>query len=519
MTWEKYPVTHHMAANLGTGIQLACRGPTDAYLFECPQATYFADPFVSCTDSTEDVRETRPLQTWSLGRTNVFPVPLTGDMLGDMYLEVSVPAVQDVLGPNLPPWPDVDMTGSVACTASDLPMGMGLDKLDAQPVSGAQIAGRAWRFTWPDGVAWTVQRMGQRVQWTLSGPRGAQECVVQVNTVSLAQQVGKGGAALVTDAGVIVANDFWVDRVALMIMSRARFIVNNVTLHDHERLWYDVSDRMRTTSGHESALADMLGRGASMGASHVFHVPFKFMSCRDGRDPPAFFPLCLVPFADVRVEVDADSLSSLIPRTLQSPTTASTAAWTAKLVSHHYTLSPNERTTIMSSPTTQMVYESSQDMDGQNYIISNDGSCVTQASVTVSMAELSWPCTFLTWVVYDPSGQPFTYVSDALLDATLYFDGVEREHGGYGLFMHMHPWLHNRRYDASRSLYVYSFALDTASRDVCGACTMFNSMRNPTLRLQFSPHAASQALYVKVFASTLNWLNFANGTVTPLFST
>jgi len=519
-----------MSASMGTAVQMMCQGPEDAYLWIDPEVTLFADPFVPCTDSVEDTRDTLPLQTWTLGKTNIFQVPMAGDMLGDVYLEVLIPAVQQVLGTHLPPWPAVDMTGGIPCSSSGPVVGtldIGLERLSARPVAGLTVSANGsttWQYSWEDGVQWTVVVYDSgRVESTLISsilpPQVVQPCILTIGDTSLFQRVGHGVAVLVSGSvsGSVVtsANDVWIDRVALCLMSRARFIVGNVQIHDHERMWYDIVDRLRLPSEKATGLADMLGTGASMGVPHTLYLPFKFLCCRDNRDPTPFFPLVLVPNLAIRVEFDAEVLTTLMPQQLNVPYV--NATWAVRLVTHHRTLTPHERASFQAGPYTLM-YEAAQDMDGENYMVSTDGTVGFKNTVNVSLAELNWPTTFFTWVAYDMQAPLFQYQPDFMTRATLQFDGVEREDSDAGLYRYRHPWLHAPRCMSDGRHYLYSFALDTASRDPNGALTILNTMVNPVLQLRMSESAMNTMLQIKVWASTLNWLTFDKGSVTPTFA-
>lgn len=512
---------------MGTAMQLMSQGPEDAYLWMDPEVTLFADPFVPCTDSVEDTRDTLPLQTWALGRTNIFQVPVVGDMLGDVYLEVLVPAVQQVLGIDLPPWPAVDMARarSTVSTPRVGSLAISLDRLDARPVSGTTLIGldgsTTWQYSWNDGVQWTVVayasgRVESTVVSTLLPSKVVQACMLTVGSTSLRQGIDRGVAVQVQGAVVVCANDVWIDRLALCLMARARFIVDSVQIHDHERMWYDLQDRLCMPCEKEAGMAEMLGSGASMGQSHTLYLPFKFLCCRDNRDPTPFFPLVLVPSAAIRVEFDAETLTTLMPKQPNVPYVDS-AAWAARLITHHRTLTPHERAGFQAGPYT-LQYEAAQDMDGENYMVGTDNTVGFRNVVSVSLAELNWPTTYFTWVAYELQAPLFHYESNFMARATLQFDGVQREDRDAGLYRYMHPWLHARRCVSDGQQYLYSFALDTASRDPNGALTILNTMVNPVLQLRMSDSAARKMLQIKVWARTMNWLTFNKGSVTPTFA-
>jgi hypothetical protein len=137
------------------------------------------------------------------------------------------------------------------------------------------------------------------------------------------------------------------------------------------------------------------------------------------------------------------------------------------------------------------------------------------------LGELSWPVSFLAWVVYDPTPEslPFNYIPSPLESATLFFDGGEERQAGSGqYFQVVQPWYRSPRGSSRSDVGLYSFALDSSSRAPNGVCSSFSPMSFPTLRVTLTPEVAAQAVQLKVWASTLNWLVFQGGSVSTLFS-
>ena len=555
-----------MAAHLGTGVQMLSAGPQDALLVSSDADTsLFQDPFRPCSDFVEETRGTAPLRAFAFDRTNVFPLASVGDMLGDVCLEVRVPAAQTLVGTDLPLLPIVDPKPSdpgqwvrlfkrdtVRQPLSDNSVArVTMDRLDAQPTTGwcfewggvsADQNGTLevlpfkstnyWRFS--DGLEWEVTTYpeGRIESWLtfntwpdwvntelpnhLVQPCRINITVSGVTKATFVQRVGRSAVVQVVPSGdVVTSNDVWRDRPALTLMRRARFVVGDLVVHDHERMWYDILDRLRVSEGVRRGLDAMLGKEASMGVAHILYLPFKFLSCRDGRPSQTFFPTILASRAAMRVEVTTESLAPMVPSTLSLP--MPNTSWSAVLLTRHYTLTSAERSALLTRPPTIM-YESAQDMDGLNYTAVGDG-VVTRRDVTVDLSEVSWPVTFLAWAAYDPTSPAFTYLSAPLDAATLFFEGgVQRETGPGSLFEVMQPWYRAPRSRAARDVGMYSFALDSATRSPNGCATQFSSMQYPTLRVTLTSQAAAAPVHVKVWASTLNWLSFEGGTVSAMFA-
>lgn len=528
-----------MAAHMGTAVQIAARGPQDALL--TGPRSLFDQRVQDCATFTEGAVEVPPLRALAFGKTAVFPLPRGRDLLGDMFLEVRLPALQEPLGTDLPPQPPPEGAYAEAAVPPPLdsvmlaaPLDGGgearvsLDRLTLQPVAGLRRAGPGWtwfRFAWPDGVRWdaVVDAASGTLRSTLTGGPGAQACKVSAwaawpelpgwrPAAGWAQAVGRGAAVRFTRAGVAVANARWPDRLALVLMQAARLVAGDVTVHRHERLWYDLVDRLRLPDAHAAGMASMLGRGLSAGRAHTLYLPLKFFCCRDGRAARAFLPaLLLSEQAPLRVELDVAAAELCAP-----PGVAPPASLDASLVVCAYDLQPHQRAAwLHGGQATEILVEDAQDCDGYNYVPLADGAGVaTRPDVRVQLHEVNLPTKYLQWVAYEDGGPLFSYVPDAVERATLYFDSNEREHGAGAWFAGgQHPWARAARMDAARDVGLYSFALRPAELQPSGAADL-SAFSEPVFAAWLRPELAARQLHLKVFAATYNVLRFRDGRAT-----
>ena len=182
-------------AHLGTAVQIAARGAQDGSLTGSdPGDSWFVRHVRDSPTFGEEAVEIPPLRAAAFGKTAVFPLPRDRDMLGDMFLELRLPALQPTLGTSLPPHEPpagayVEQPVSLAGDSVTLDAGgevrLSLDRLTAQPVAGVRRTGGSWtwfRFEWPDGVRWdaVVDAATRVVRSTLTGPPLAQACRVSV---------------------------------------------------------------------------------------------------------------------------------------------------------------------------------------------------------------------------------------------------------------------------------------------------------------------------------------------------
>lgn len=340
-------------------------------------------------------------------------------------------------------------------------------------------------------------------------------------SASWVQRVGTQFVAQVTPTAIHTQNDTWASPLALSVMRRARMYVGEILVHDDERLWYHVLDRLRLGAEVQRGAAEMLGAatypvmssptGPSMGRAWTLYLPFKFMCCSDARGQREFLPTYReVP---VRVEFEAENVSSLIP--VSTTMGVASGTWTATLLTNHMRLSASEVSVLATRPWAVM-YETFQDADGQNYV---DGSNVTSSLVSISLRELTLPpIRFLSWLMYLPDGSQFQYMSETPEEVRVLFDGIDRQTGHGGLFAKVQPWVRARRCDAVNDLGLMAFCVDLMSRAPSGALTIMDLMKDPLLKLALGPELSNTAVKVKVFAGTYNWLVFESRQVRQIFT-
>lgn len=525
-------------AQLGTGVQLEARGPQNVYL-ESPQASLFLHDRQRSTRFAAEARDTLPLQTVQFGGQAVFELAHDGDMLGDMHLQIRVPAVQPELGEGL-------ATVEAPGTAGEAqPAGMPALGRVALTLVGSEAAtgesrfmsdGQGYVFTYDlgGGVAWRADLFYSGiVRSTLTGPADGPERQLRVSVSGvpkavLRQRVGLTTVAYVSPAGAVTArNDEWRSPLAYMLMRRVRFVVDGLVLHDHERLFYDVADRLTARAGHAAGLDAMLGRGLSMGRPHTLHLPLKFMCCSGAPGKRAFFPLVLLPTSRVVVDLAVEAFSACVPAAPLGPPPAPPASLDVRLVADHVWLDAAERNTLLLSGAVTMMLEGVQDMDGMNYseaAVDGGGRPVPTRYVTVDLSELNLPVRALAWVVYEESAAaaaPFQYL-DAVEEATLLFGTTERETGSGAWFAKRQVWGAAGRCAPGDNVHALSFALEAwplrgVASDPSGACN-FSLVQKPALRLRLGAGGASRRLKCKVFGLTYNWLTFEKGHLRQAFS-
>lgn len=389
----------------GALVQLLARGPQNVFLDEIPQMTFWRLQYSRHTNFAVDtVERVFPLGL-RFGKTARVDLPRGGDMMGDLWVELRLPALTDP---------------------------------DGSPHAGA-----------------------------------------------------------------------WQPRVGRVLLRRAKLVINDTTVHDHERLWYDLTDRLALRAGHVAGRNEMLGTGLSMAVEHTILVPLKFF------DRHTYFPVVLVPNSRVKVELDLEAFEACVPslRLVAPPATLD-----LRLVADRIVLDADERNVMLLAPTTTMMYESAQDMDAVNYVVGSDGLPTGTTTASVDLSELNLPVKALVWVLY-PESMPamFEYV-DLVDRATLLFGSLERMTATGDTYSKLQVWARAKRAEQGGNVHMYSFALNACEFEPSGTAD-FSSIQKPRLRLDLKPGAAGMKLKCKVWGLTYNWLRFQGGKVSRVFST
>lgn len=528
-----------MAAHMGTGIQMAAVGPQNKFLDVDPQMTMFRRKTVQGSPHACEPHEDLPLQTARFGTTAVFEVSRRGDMLGDMHVQFSVPPVQPRLGLGLPraPFPAVSgaprsesaasvALGGAAAELRWVPEGGGPELSFGGPGLSWELAGgggRAYAFDLGDGHTWEVvhHATGLVVASVASAPGAASHTwamdlsAAGVAGLRVPLPPGSAAAVAVTPSGFVTRNDTWESPLAHVLLRRVRLVVDELVVHDQERLWYDLCDRLALREGHARGKAEMLGTGLSLAEPHVVLLPLRFMCCSGTQTPRAYFPTVLVPNSLVRVDLELEALSRCVPARPVLPV-EEPASLDVRLVAERIWLDAAERNGLMLSQRMTVMYEDAQDMDALNYVETAEGAVALTARAAVDLSELNRPVRALAWVVYEePVRRPFEY-ADAVEHATLQWGSLDRASADGPALSRREVWSHAPRC-LPGNVYLHSFALQAWDSAPCGSAD-FSAIQKPVLRLELKPEAQGQRLKCKVWGLTYNWLRFQDGKVAQVYS-
>lgn len=317
-----------------------------------------------------------------------------------------------------------------------------------------------------------------------------------------------------------VAGGKWADAVGYVLLTRVRLLVDDVVVHDQERLWYDLVDRLFVPHGRRACVDALVGRGRVLSTTkaHTVVLPLKLCCCSAaGSDRPALLPLAaLRRESRVRLEITADSLGAC----LEVPAGATVPAVTklvARVLSDQTFVGDDERRQLMHS-THDILVTQVQDADALSYTFDDEG-VYDSATAAVDLREINLPVKALVFVAYDETAagrkRYFEYL-DCVEDATVLFGSGQRfapRAGAY--FSAVQPYQHCTS-SPPGNVHCYSFARDAAASQPSGALN-FAVAEKPVLRVSLH-NTHNRPIKLKAFALCLNWVVIADGSLTMKFT-
>ena len=306
----------------------------------------------------------------------------------------------------------------------------------------------------------------------------------------------------------------WADAVGYALLSRVRLWVDDVVVHDQERLWYDMVDRLFLAHGKRACVDGMIGRGRVLATdrAHRIVVPLKFSSCSSFGDRPALFPLAaLKRTSRVRVELAFEGLSRCVrlPPGVSVPPLAKAPA---RLLSDQVYVSSIERRALLHGRHEIMITQQ-QDADALSYTF-DDAGIYDAAAATLDLREINLPVKALFLVAYDEAaadkGAMFDYL-DCVEELVLRFGASERfapRPGTYFSLVQTHQ--HTPRSQADNVM-CYSFARDAGLAQPSGSMN-FAVAEKPALRARLR-NTGGRAIKLKVFAHCINWVVIDQGSL------
>jgi hypothetical protein len=307
-----------------------------------------------------------------------------------------------------------------------------------------------------------------------------------------------------------VSGGTWVDTIGYVLLSRIRLRIGDVVIQTHERLWYDIEDKLFATEGKVDGLNQMIGRNASLATDeeHEILVPLKFMCCSTFSGRQQFLPVvCLDTNVDVSVEIDVESLDKCVVLPAGSSISPSITGAECSLLVDNVYLDTIERARVASVDATYLI-DAIQDVDQVSYLTTAEG-IVPITNVSINLRELNMPVKYFAGVAYEESYTDYFTYLDVITSATMLVNSEQQfEPRNFTYFSLQQPYDRFVRSEQN-NVFGFSFALHAESWQPNGALN-FAPLQNTTFRFTLNG-AQSTPLKVKLFASCINWITFKNG--------
>jgi hypothetical protein len=300
----------------------------------------------------------------------------------------------------------------------------------------------------------------------------------------------------------------WKKLVGYTLLRRVRLLLNDQEVHNIERLWYDLHDRMYVSSGHATGLDRMVGRTPlPMNKKHVLHIPLRLMTCRKGASRPTI-PLQALPRSALKLDIDWDSPASLSEHVLTDP------GIDVRVLVDYIELEEPEKSRILQGTT--LAFESVMDSDAQSYYIDSDGLLRDTPSMKVNLGNVRFAVKMLAWVAYqEEAGTPmFTYLEAPLNSINLTFNNQDRfETRPKEYFETLQKYQHTAHVTLGPPG-VYSFAFDATSRYPSGVAD-FGALSQVFLHGTVAP--GNPRFKLKVFSVYYNFLQIGESSAKVIF--
>ena len=297
----------------------------------------------------------------------------------------------------------------------------------------------------------------------------------------------------------------WTSPLGYAIFKRVRLLLNDQEIHNFERLWYDVRDKISTSSGSLKGLGSMIGKNASLTKPHILHVPLRFLTCSRGisRAP---LPLQAIPRASLKLDIEWESTDKLSGYTPTDP------GIKVNVLADYVELEEPERTKMLKGGT--LAFESAIDSDASSYSIDSEGIVRDLPTIRVNLGNVRFAVKALVWVAYSESGPLFTYLDKPLTNASISFNNQERivsRPADY--FDVIQQYQHCARSDPGAPA-VYSFAFDATSRMPSGVAD-FGALAEASLKGTVEP--GNPRFKLKVFSLYYNFVEIGETSAKVVF--
>jgi hypothetical protein len=298
----------------------------------------------------------------------------------------------------------------------------------------------------------------------------------------------------------------WADGIGYVVLSRVRLVVDDIVIHDHERLWYDLTDTLFLDDARQSSVRSLIGKNRVLSTrkAHTVMVPLKLASCTQGpSDTRQYLPIGMLGrTSKMSLEVSLEALPRCVHPDDEGAAARLSSSARLRLLTDQVVLDEEERRQ-WSMGRRDLLIRTQQDADAE---------CYESRTATVDLSEVNLPVSSLVFIAYEvdapDSQQFFRYLG--IESATMYLGSTDRfreRPGSY--FASVQPHAHCS--GSGSNVHMYSFAMHAGARQPSGALN-FAVADRPALRVTLAEQP-TRPVKIKVFAVCHNWLVFEDGSL------
>lgn len=496
----------------GAIMQLVSLGASDVYLTGSPQVTYFKLTYRRHTNfAIESIQQTFD-GTADFGKSPTVTVSRNGDLLGAVWLEVTLP---DLLSYDITPTPPGGNTTNVQ-TLPDV-------YTDAAGNYWQVRAGSPGNYTYANAIALTDGAGGYFAQGTpgdkasLAGKIATWPYMVVTSTANPA----------IRNFAVPTTNVRYVNGIGMALVKSVELEIGGQRIDKHYSEWWDVWSELTEPAEKLAGYNAMVGKYADysawqrpQSASRTYYVPLKFCF---NRTPGLYLPLVALSYHQIKFNFEFRNYLECVRATVPVTSLTAKAGGTplsvssCKLYADYVFLDAPEKIRMSEIEheylVTQLQFQGDEPVPSPT-----DPNGTVNRKYTLNFTH---PVKELVWVYQAASrynvdavagNDVFNYEtatgSEVFDTCKLILNGSDRFSTRSGSYFRMvQPYEHHTRVP-DKSIYVYSFALDPEKPQPSGTA---NFSRFDSAHMALTLNATLPAGRVKFFATNYNVLRVKSG--------
>jgi len=505
--------------------QLVAYGAQDVYLTGNPQITFFKSVYRRYTNfAMESIQQVFDGDS-DFGKFPTATVSRNGDLVGPIYIEVTLP---NLLGYNINPTPPIALGSSTLANASNV---LALSNVFVDP------SGNYWQTKVGNLYGNLIAAYSN-----VSGNYFASANVGNINnTAAYSSNVitwpymtftgnGMVNSPAISNVSIPTSNLRYVNGIGLALFNSIELQLGGQRIDKHYSNWWDIWSELTETSEHLNGYNKMIGKydqtyyknnwDKSMAAGGTYYIPMKF--CYN-RNPGLYMPLVALSYHELKLNFDINSYMNCVK--CNYPITSLTSQNGAlplsitnmKLYCDYIFLDAPERIRMSEISheylVTQLQWQGSEPVTAGsiNRKFTLNFNHPVRELVFVYQAASTYDSNPVTGndIFNYEIPPPTSNGSEVFEEVKLIINGSDRFSARPGAYFRLvQPYEHHVRIP-NKSIYVYSFALEDAdSKQPNGSA---NFTRYDSAQLQITLNAGLPSGRVQIYAPNFNVLRIASG--------